>query len=45
MSQLARRKEVSVSSYAESSSALIMAVLSGCSSLMTIAFVWLSGCS
>ena len=44
MSQLARRKEVSVSSYAESRSAPIKAVLSGWLSLRTIAFVWLSGC-
>ena len=45
MSQLARRKEVSTSSYAESRSAPIKAVLSGWSSLRTIAFIWLSGCS
>jgi len=45
MSQLARRKEVSASSYAESRSAPIKAVLSGWLLLRTIAFVWLSGCS
>ena len=45
MSQLAQRKEVSVSSYVEPSSVPIKAVLSGWSSLRTIAFVWLSGCS
>jgi len=45
MSQLARRKEVSASSYAESRSAPIKAVLLGWLSLRTIAFVWLSGCS
>ena len=45
MSQLVRRKEVSASSYVESSSVLIKAVLSGYSSRRTMAFVWLSGCS
>ena len=45
MSQLARRKEVSASSYAELSSVPIKVVLSGCSSLRTMAFVWLSRCS
>ena len=45
MSQLARRKEVSANSYAEPSSVLIKAVLSGRSSLRTMAFVWPSGCS
>ena len=45
MSQLAWRKKVSTSSYAELSSVPIKVVLSGCLSLRMMAFVWLSGCS
>ena len=45
MSQLVHRKEVSASSYTELSLVLIKAVLSGCSSLRTMVFVWLSECS